>query len=101
MPSEPRENTFLALDSHGFHRVAYYEWGDPREHHAVVCVHGLTRNGRDFDMLAMQFARYCCVVSMDVVGRGASEWLNTQRGLWLPALSRRCGDPDRARVADG
>jgi pimeloyl-ACP methyl ester carboxylesterase len=84
MPPEPCENTFLALDPHGFHRVAYYEWGDPREYHAVVCVHGLTRNGRDFDMLATQLAQYCRVVSMDVVGRGASEWLVHKEDYGFP-----------------
>jgi pimeloyl-ACP methyl ester carboxylesterase len=72
---EPHRNSFLALDPHGFHRVAIYEWGDPRQHHVVVCVHGLTRNGRDFDILATHLAQHCRVVSMDVVGRGASEWL--------------------------
>ena len=75
MALEPHRSSFLALDPHGFHRVAIYEWGDPRQHHVVVCVHGLTRNGRDFDILATHLAQHCRVVSMDVVGRGASEWL--------------------------
>jgi pimeloyl-ACP methyl ester carboxylesterase len=49
--------------------------GATRQHHVVACVHGLTRNGRDFDILATHLAQHCRVVSMDVVGRGASEWL--------------------------
>jgi pimeloyl-ACP methyl ester carboxylesterase len=46
--------------------------GRPRQHHVVVCVHGLTRNGRDFDILATHLAQHCRVVSMDVVGRGGA-----------------------------
>jgi pimeloyl-ACP methyl ester carboxylesterase len=75
MPTEPRLNHFLALGPHGFHRVAYAEWGDPGGQHLVVCVHGLTRNSRDFDELAANLAdRGCRVVCMDVVGRGDSDW---------------------------
>lgn len=76
MPTEPRLNHFLALGPHGFHRVAYAEWGDPEGRHLVVCVHGLTRNSRDFDELALSLsAQGCRVVCMDVVGRGDSDWL--------------------------
>jgi pimeloyl-ACP methyl ester carboxylesterase len=76
MSTEPRFNSFLALGPHGFHRVAYTEWGDPRGQHIVLCVHGLTRNSRDFDELAENLAdRGCRVVCMDVVGRGDSDWL--------------------------
>ena len=75
MSTEPRFNHFLALGPHGFHRVAYTEWGDPRGQHIVLCVHGLTRNARDFDELAEHLAgRGCRVVCMDVVGRGDSDW---------------------------
>jgi pimeloyl-ACP methyl ester carboxylesterase len=76
MTAEPRLNHFLALGPHGFHRVAYTEWGNPEGRHLVVCVHGLTRNSRDFDELASNLtARGCRVVCMDVVGRGDSDWL--------------------------
>eukprot|EP01036_Dinobryon_divergens_P006090 gene6090-8074_t len=36
----------------GQHRMAYWRWGDPQARHVVVCAHGLTRQGRDFDSLA-------------------------------------------------
>src|SRR5205809_922932 len=76
MSTEPRFNHFLALGPHGFHRVAYTEWGNPDGLHLVVCVHGLTRNSRDFDELAASLAdRGCRVACMDVVGRGESDWL--------------------------
>jgi pimeloyl-ACP methyl ester carboxylesterase len=74
--SEPRLDHFSSLGPHGFHRVAYAEWGDPDSRHLVVCVHGLTRNSRDFDELAAYLAvRGRRVVCMDVVGRGDSDWL--------------------------
>ena len=76
MSAQPRLDHFTSLGPHGFHRVAYTEWGDPDGQHVVVCVHGLTRNSRDFDELAAYLAvRGCRVVCMDVVGRGESDWL--------------------------
>ena len=66
---------FSSLARHGFHRVAYYEWGDPANTRAVVCVHGLTRNGRDFDELARHLSATHRVLAVDMPGRGASEWL--------------------------
>lgn len=67
--------SFLSLAAGGFHRVAYFDWGNPASGHFVICVHGLSRNGRDFDFLARDLARDCRVVCMDVAGRGESEWL--------------------------
>ena len=49
---EPRLNTYLGLSLSGFHKVAYWEWGPPDAPRTAVCVHGLTRQGRDFDFLA-------------------------------------------------
>jgi len=47
-----RELSLSCLSLHGFHRVNYYEWGDPANSKVAICVHGLTRNGRDFDDIA-------------------------------------------------
>ena len=47
-----REGAVRCLDPHGFHWMRYVEWGDPANARVLVCVHGLTRNGRDFDDLA-------------------------------------------------
>ena len=75
----PRLDSFASLGPHGFHRVAYVEWGPRDARHIVVCVHGLTRNSRDFDELARYLAvRGCRVVCMDVVGRGDSDWLENK-----------------------
>ncbi|HTP61388.1 MAG TPA: alpha/beta hydrolase [Burkholderiales bacterium] len=67
--------SFLSLSSGGFHRNAYLDWGKPASSQVVVCVHGLSRNSRDFDYLARDLARDCRVICPDVVGRGDSEWL--------------------------
>ena len=45
------ENSYLSLGAHGFHKIVYSEWGQGDNERVVVCVHGLTRNGRDFDFL--------------------------------------------------
>jgi len=69
------ESSFSSLGPHGFHRVAYTDWGSASNPHAVVCVHGLSRNSRDFDYLAGALEKHCRVVCMDVIGRGRSDWL--------------------------
>jgi pimeloyl-ACP methyl ester carboxylesterase len=70
-----RERQIDFLSPHGFGRMHYYEWGDPANGHVVVCVHGLTRNGRDFDALAQELSRSFRVVCPDMPGRGKSDWL--------------------------
>jgi len=63
----------------GQHRMAFWRWGDPRASRLVVCVHGLTRQGRDFDRLAQALVARSGeplqVICPDVAGRGRSEWL--------------------------
>lgn len=66
---------FLGLSQAGFHRVAYVEWGLPGNPRVCICVHGLTRNGRDFDVLANALADDYRVICPDIVGRGNSDRL--------------------------
>lgn len=66
-------HSFLALGSSAFHRLAYVAWGAPAVP-VLLCVHGLTRNGRDFDFLAAALEDSYRVVCPDVLGRGASAW---------------------------
>ncbi len=70
-----RSHSLQCLGPHGFHRIAYTEWGDPGAGRVVVCAPGLTRNARDFDFLAQRLASRCLVICMDVAGRGRSDWL--------------------------
>jgi pimeloyl-ACP methyl ester carboxylesterase len=71
----PREGSVRCLDPHGFHWLRYVEWGDPANPRVLVCVHGLTRNGRDFDYLARALSDAYRVVCPDMPGRGRSDWL--------------------------
>ncbi|MBK8174743.1 MAG: alpha/beta hydrolase [Rhodospirillales bacterium] len=74
------EKSFLALGPRGFHRLVYFEWGDPENQRVVVCVHGLTRRGRDFDSLARALEKHYRVVCVDLPGRGQSDWLPSAEG---------------------
>jgi len=68
--------------------MAWWQWGDPQAGHLVVCVHGLARQGRDFDALARALLARADhplrVVCPDVVGRGRSGWLKDPMGYQIP-----------------
>jgi pimeloyl-ACP methyl ester carboxylesterase len=95
-----REQTVQCLSAEGFHRMHYVEWGDPAASRVVICVHGLTRNGRDFDDLARALAPDCRVVCPDIAGRGKSDWLRQKAGYGYPQY---CADLTAliARVTGG
>src|SRR3954452_10075009 len=84
----PTLNYVSCPDPSGSHRMAYWLWGAPDAAHVVVCVHGLSRQGRDFDTLARGLlARSTAplrIVCPDVVGRGGSDWLADPRGYGIP-----------------
>ena len=75
MEPQRRERHFKSLSRHGMFRVVYDEWGDPGNPRVVVCVHGVGRNARDFDDLAAALAGTHRVLSVDMPGRGRSDWL--------------------------
>jgi pimeloyl-ACP methyl ester carboxylesterase len=68
--------------------MAYWRWGEASARRVVLCVHGLTRQGRDFDHLAKalvaQSPEPLQVICPDVVGRGQSEWLSDPMGYQIP-----------------
>jgi len=82
--SEPRLRHVQCLDNRGLHRMAYWEWGDARNPRVLVCVHGLSRQGRDFDTLAQALCDVYRVVCPDVVGRGQSDFLADPMGYQIP-----------------
>jgi pimeloyl-ACP methyl ester carboxylesterase len=71
---QPPVGAVRYLLSGAFYRMMYYEWGNPASP-PVVCVHGLTRSGRDFDALALGLADRFYVICVDLPGRGESDWL--------------------------
>lgn len=79
-----REGAVRCLDPHGFHWMRYVEWGERDNPKVLVCVHGLTRNGRDFDYLAERLAADYRVICPDVVGRGRSDWLRDPADYTYP-----------------
>ncbi len=68
--------------------MAYWQWGNPLAGHVVLCVHGLTRQGRDFDTLARalcaQAGDTLQVICPDVAGRGRSDWLQDPQAYQIP-----------------
>jgi pimeloyl-ACP methyl ester carboxylesterase len=83
--TEPTLHHLNCLDAKGLHRMAYWAWGDPANPRVLVCVHGLTRQGRDFDTLARDLAADYRVICPDVVGRGRSDWLPDPAGYGIPS----------------
>ena len=89
--SEPKLNYLPCPDAGAGHRMAYWEWGQAEASHVVVCVHGLSRQGRDFDVLARALVARAGgairVICPDVVGRGKSDWLADPLGYQLPTYA--------------
>lgn len=83
-----RQKLIQCLSPAGFHKMAYVEWGDPTNPRVLVCVHGLTRCGRDFDFLAQALAADYRVVCPDVVGRGMSDWLRDPQHYAIPQYAQ-------------
>jgi pimeloyl-ACP methyl ester carboxylesterase len=89
--TEPTLNFVACPDAASGHRMAFWEWGDPRAGHVIVCAHGLSRQGRDFDVLAQALlARVgdgVRIVCPDVVGRGKSDWLKDPMAYQIPSYA--------------
>ncbi|MFN9479692.1 MAG: alpha/beta fold hydrolase [Betaproteobacteria bacterium] len=82
--TEPRQHHVQCASPARLHRMAYVEWGAPDNPNVLVCVHGLTRTGRDFDRLARALADRYRVVCPDVVGRGLSDRLRNPMLYGIP-----------------
>ncbi|HVJ54795.1 MAG TPA: alpha/beta hydrolase [Aliidongia sp.] len=96
----PTPHKLLCLGPHGFYRLAYRRWeGQGRP---VICVHGLSRNGRDFDALAARLAARGPVIVPDMPGRGGSDWLPNKEDygypLYLGAVAALIGSIGAAEV---
>ena len=82
--TQPRRNHFRSLSPHGFHEVVYFEWGDAGESRVVICVHGVGRKARDFDVLGEALAPTHRVLAVDMPGRGESDWLTDPNDYVFP-----------------
>ena len=86
--TQPTLHYIPCQDANGGHKMAYWQWGNPEAAHVVVCVHGVSRQGRDFDVLAQSLATrgggQTRVICPDIVGRGQSDWLKDPAGYQIP-----------------
>ncbi len=81
----PRLNHVQCLRPAQLLKLAYWEWGDPGNPRVLLCLHGLTRQGRDFDTLARSLCDRYRVVCPDMPGRGYSDYLLDPLGYQVPA----------------
>jgi pimeloyl-ACP methyl ester carboxylesterase len=80
-----RSDSLLGLSPSGFHELSYVEWGPIDDARPVICLHGLTRQGRDFDHLAARLAAAGRrVVCPDLPGRGRSGRITDPDNYSLP-----------------
>lgn len=77
MSAQPNLFFVTIPDPAGDRRVACWDWPalDGNSSHVTVCVHGMGRQGRDFDELARDLSANRRVVAVDVAGRGQSDFL--------------------------
>jgi len=89
--TDPTLHDVACDDAQGGHRMAYWQLGDAHSARVVVCVHGLTRQGRDFDVLARAIVARAGgdvrVVCPDVAGRGRSDWLRDPMLYQVPVYA--------------
>ncbi|QRM19433.1 alpha/beta fold hydrolase [Dechloromonas sp. TW-R-39-2] len=78
------QRSVQCISPSGLHRMAYTEWGERDNPRVLLCVHGLTRNARDFDKLAEAMSSHYRVICPDVVGRGRSGRLRNPAGYGIP-----------------
>jgi len=105
--SEPRFKSVQCMSPAGLHRVAYKEWGAQNNPKVLVCVHGVTRVGDDFDHMAQALCDTWRVVCPDIVGRGRSDRLRDPAGYqvsqyvadMVTLIARVTADSDNEDVA--
>jgi pimeloyl-ACP methyl ester carboxylesterase len=81
---EAKIKSVQCLSLAGLHRMSYKEWGDAANPNVLVCVHGVTRVGDDFDAMARALANDYRVICPDIVGRGRSGWLKNPQLYRIP-----------------
>ena len=82
-----RSNVAVLMDGVLKH-MAVHEWGNEKNPRVVLCVHGLSRNGRDFDVVADALSKDFRVLCPDIPGRGQSDWLASAEQYSIPNYVR-------------
>jgi pimeloyl-ACP methyl ester carboxylesterase len=92
MTQSPRERRIRLDEPIAEVKLAWLDWGPEDAARTIVCVHGLTRNARDFDALAVSLAtRGARVLAVDVPGRGRSSWLPDPAAYAVPTDAAQLG----------
>ena len=69
-----QEKSYFGFHKDQQHQIYYNDWG-PEDGNPVICVHGLTGNGFDFDFLAEDLIRHGHrLIAVDLPGRGRSDF---------------------------
>jgi len=84
------ERHLSCLSASGFHHVVYTEWPGPSGAPTLLCVHGLTRNGKDFDAIAENLSARYRVICPDMPGRGRSERLKNPAEYAYTTYAQDC-----------
>ncbi|MEO7254160.1 MAG: alpha/beta hydrolase [Casimicrobium sp.] len=85
MIAKPHRRLNVAFPVDGvLKHMAVHEWGDAKNARVVICAHGLSRNGRDFDVLADALASDFRILCPDVPGRGESDWFASADHYTIP-----------------
>ncbi len=69
----PHIKTVLSSNNNGFHKVSYRHWQNKSNDNNLFCLHGVTRNSRDFDYLGRSLVDEYSVFCPDFAGRGESD----------------------------
>ena len=103
---EAQIKSVQCLSLAGLHRMSYKQWGDESNPNVLLCVHGVTRVGDDFDYMARALSSDYRVIAPDIVGRGRSDWLKNPQLYVIPQyvsdivtlLARVLPDGERQKV---
>jgi pimeloyl-ACP methyl ester carboxylesterase len=80
-----RKHTIAFALGDQIRHMVVHDWGNPKSARVLVCVHGLSRNGRDFDVIANALSSEYRVLCPDIPGRGESDWLASVEQYALPS----------------
>lgn len=72
--------------------VGYRAYGDAANPNVLICVHGISRNARDFDTIGEALSDLYYVIAIDMPGRGRSDWMNDKSHYGYPLYETVAGE---------
>ncbi|THB72215.1 MAG: alpha/beta hydrolase [Gammaproteobacteria bacterium] len=80
--------------------VAYRSWGEQSNPNKLYCLHGVTRNCRDFDYLGASLSDDYHVLCLDTIGRGQSSYFVDITNYIMPNVIAAVMNVIRATSSD-